>query len=156
MQVLVFKIGDDSYGLYTRHVQRVLPLMALKDIPLTPAYVAGLMNFHGTSVPVIDLNLLAGDTPCAGRFDTRIILVDYFPVPGSAALLGLIAEHVKGVERLDADRLHRSGVVNDGAPFLGQVLAHNNVILQLVDVEHLLPEKVRNILFPSEEQAVPT
>ncbi|HEY4542393.1 MAG TPA: chemotaxis protein CheW, partial [Noviherbaspirillum sp.] len=41
MQVLVFHIGDDGYGLATGEIARVLPLLQCKRIPGTPDWVAG-------------------------------------------------------------------------------------------------------------------
>jgi chemotaxis-related protein WspB len=145
MKVLVFSIGPDRYGLRLGAVNRVLPVVALKHIPLAPSFVAGLMDLHGEPVPVIDLSRLAGFEPEQVWFDTRIVLVDY-PV-GEAATrpLGLLAEHVIGVETLDQALLADSGV--DGAPFLGQVAGAAAGLLQLVETAQLLPPEVRALLF---------
>ena len=75
MKQLLFHIGADRYALRLRDVVRVLPLLELKRLPLAPDAVAGLMDFHGQSVPVIDLSLLAGAAPGRQHFDTRILLV---------------------------------------------------------------------------------
>ncbi|MBC7685124.1 MAG: chemotaxis protein CheW, partial [Bdellovibrionales bacterium] len=60
MKVLVFSIGPDRYALRLGAIVRVLPVLALKQVPLAPAFVAGLMDLQGEPVPVIDLSLLAG------------------------------------------------------------------------------------------------
>jgi chemotaxis-related protein WspB len=151
MKVLVFHIGADRYGLALGGVARVLPVVALKHLPLAPAYVAGLMDLHGEPVPVIDLSRLAGLVPEQVWFDTRIILVDY-PLPGGAtACLGLLAEHVTGIEALDPQALREAGV--DSAPFLGQVASSAGGMLQLVDLAALLTPEVRAMLFQSEAPA---
>src|SRR5690349_10674423 len=118
MKVLVFHIGADRYALPLAAVARVLPVAELKQVPQAPAYVAGLLDLHGVPVPVIDLSTLAGVPPAQIWFDTRIILVDY-PLASHTATLGLQAEHVAGVEAIDAAALREPGI--DGAPFLGQV-----------------------------------
>ena len=59
MQFLLFSLGNDRYGLDTRRVVRVLPQLELKEIPQAPGWVAGLMNYRGQPVPVIDLAMLA-------------------------------------------------------------------------------------------------
>ena len=83
MKVLVFHIGDDRYGLPLRVVRRVLPLVELKSLPLAPDAVAGLMNLHGESVPVIDLARIgcgAGlrTARADGRFVAEINMPMYF------------------------------------------------------------------------------
>lgn len=151
MKVLVFHIGAERYGLRLAGVSQVLPAAALKALPLTPPYVAGLLDLHGTPVPVIDLAQLSGLRPSALRFDTRIVVADYVTDSatddGSVRALGLLAERVQGVQALDQARLSDAGV--RGAPFLGQVATGDGAMLQLVDIEHLLAPDVRALLFPA-------
>lgn len=151
MKVLVFHIGPDRYGLPLADVARVLPAVALKQLPLAPPYVAGLMDLHGEPVPVIDLSRLAGLASGQPWFDTRIILVDYPLGGGTTAALGLLAEHVTGVELLDAAALRAPGI--DSAAFLGQVAGGAAGMLQLVRLEQLLGPEVRALLFANREQA---
>ena len=148
MKVLVFHIGPDRYGLALAGVNRVLPALALKHIPLAPPFVAGLMDLHGEPVPVIDLSRLAGLVPGQLWFDTRIILADYPLAGGATACIGLLAEHVTGIEAIDPASLRESGV--DSAPFLGQVAAG---MLQLVRLDQLLTPEVRALLFQAREAA---
>jgi chemotaxis-related protein WspB len=147
MKVLVFHIGADRYGLPLAGVKRVLPVVALKHIPLAPPFVAGLMDLHGEPVPVLDLSRLAGLAPKQLWFDTRISLVDY-PLPGGAsASRGLLAEHVSGIEPVDPGALREPGV--GGAAFLGQVAGAAAGMLQIVELDHLLSAEVRALLFPA-------
>ncbi|MES2130575.1 MAG: chemotaxis protein CheW [Pseudomonadota bacterium] len=146
MNVLVFHIGPDRYGLPLTAIARVLPAVELKHIPLAPAWVAGLLDFHGAPVPVLDLSRLAGLAPQQACFDSRIVLAHY-----QGRLLGLLAEHVVGTLALDAARLADSGVKS--APFLGQVSGLEGGMLQLVDVTHLLSDEVRALLFPARDAA---
>lgn len=147
MKVLAFHIGPDRYGLPLGSIVRVLPLLQLKQLPLTPDYVAGLMDLHGVHVPVIDLSRLAGLAPAAAQFDTRIVVVDYQAGDGSSRALGLMASRVRGIEELDQARLADSGV--QSAPFLGQVASSAEGTLQLVELQQLLPPDARALLFPA-------
>lgn len=146
MKVLLFHIGRDRYGLPLARIVRVLPLLELKQLPLTPDYVAGLMDLHGTPVPVIDLSRLAGLPAAAAQFDTRIVVVDY-RAPGGETMhaLGLLTSQVRGIADIDPLQLEDSGVAT--VPFLGQVASDADGIVQLVELEHLLPPDVRALLF---------
>ncbi|WP_332856397.1 chemotaxis protein CheW [Duganella sp. S19_KUP01_CR8] len=145
MKLLIFHIGADRYGLRLRDVVRVLPLLELKQLPLAPDAVAGLMDFHGQSVPVIDLCRASGMASGADHFDTRIIVVDYHGPEGTDHLLGLRAERVLGVQEVAEAQLANSGV--QAAPFLGQVASDAAGMLQLVELEQLLPASLRAMLF---------
>jgi len=147
MKVLVFHIGDDRYGLPLRQVTRVLPAAALKLLPQAPVGVAGLLDMHGAPVPVLDLSAMAGMPAEQIWFDTRIILVDY---PGADAprALGLLAEHVAGVEAIADSALRDAGIA--AAPFLGQVASGAHGMLQLVELAHLIPPAMQALLFRQE------
>ncbi|ELX13397.1 chemotaxis protein CheW [Janthinobacterium sp. HH01] len=145
MKLLIFHIGADRYGLRLRDVVRVLPLLELKHLPLAPDAVAGLMDFHGKSVPVIDLCRISGLPSGVDHFDTRIIVVDYHAPEGTDHLLGLRAERVLGVQEVAEAQLADSGVT--AAPFLGQVASDAGGMLQLVELEQLLPASLRAMLF---------
>jgi len=148
MKVLVFHIGADRYGLPLRQVRQVLPLLELKSIPLAPDSVAGLMNLHGAPVPVIDLSRISGGAPSRPHFDTRIVVADYHAPDGAVHALGLMAERVQGVQEVAQRALAPSGV--QAAPFLGRVAGDADGVLQLVDVDALLPADLRARLFQAE------
>ncbi len=145
MKALIFHIGQDRYGLALRALVRVLPVLRLKSLPLAPPYVAGLLDFHGDPVPVIDLTRLAGLEPAAPCFDTRIVLVDYATPDGAVHLLGLLAQRVRGVQELAEATLAEAGVA--GASFLGRVAGDDGGMIQLVELAQLLPASVCAILF---------
>jgi chemotaxis-related protein WspB len=146
MKVLVFHIGPDRYALRLTAIARVLPVAALKAIALAPPFVAGLLDLHGEPVPVIDLSRLAGVIPEQVWFDTRIVLADYPLGGGATASLGLLAEHVIGIDTIDPAQLRDAGLA--GAPFLGQVASSAHGLVQLVEVDQLLGPDVKALLFP--------
>lgn len=145
MKLLVFHIGADRYGLRLRDVLRVLPLVELKQLPLAPDSVAGIMDLHGASVPVIDLCRASGLPSGEDHFDTRIIVADYVTQEGAHHALGLRAERVLGVQEVADESLRDSGV--QAAPFLGQVAGDAQGMLQLVELAQLLPAALRALLF---------
>lgn len=151
MKVLVFHIGRERFGLPLAALVRVLPAARLAALPLAPGYVPGLLDLHGEPVPVVDLERLAGAPPAPVHYDTRILLVD-FPAPdGSLRKLGLRAARVTGVESIDPARIGPSGVT--AAPFLGDVGSNDNGMVQLVDLDGLLPAHVRALLFQDKAAA---
>lgn len=147
MQFLIFHLGADRYGLPTRDVRRVLPLMELMRLPGAPAFVAGLMNLHGQTVPVLDLCRIARGRDSAAQFDTRILLVTY-RTDNEALPLGLIAERVSGMKELDATAFSEIPVTHAGAPWLGRVSAGEDGMLQLIEPAGLLDSEVCALLYP--------
>jgi chemotaxis-related protein WspB len=147
MLLLLFKLGDDRYALETKDVVEVLPLVNWKTIPGAPAGVAGVFNYHGAPVPLIDLAELALGTPSRARMSTRIVLVNYVEEAGGTHLLGLLTEHVAETIRREEADFADPGVATPAAPYLGPVTTDARGIIQRVEVRHLLPAGVREILF---------
>jgi chemotaxis-related protein WspB len=152
MQFLIFHLGKDRYGLHTQRIVRILPLVELKALPQTPAYVAGLLNFHGRPVPVIDVRRLACGSASESWYSTRIVLVDY-RVDSGEHLLGLMLERVAGIEQIDTGALSSPGVAMPEAGYLGEVSAHDGSMTQLIEVDRLLTDAVRALLFQREAGA---
>jgi chemotaxis-related protein WspB len=144
---LVFQVGQDRYALDTGSVAEVLPLIEITAIPSAPAGIAGMCNYHGVAVPVIDLNVLLIGRPAERRVNTRIVLVHYPDRTGAPRLLGLIAERATETIRRDPGDFVASGVTGRDTPYLGPVATDSRGLLQWVDAGALLPAPVRDVLF---------
>jgi chemotaxis-related protein WspB len=147
MLFLLFQLGQDRYALDTSRVAEVLPLVDITPIPQAPPGVAGLFNFRGVPVPVIDLSQLTIGRPAQSRLNTRIVLVHYPDGAGGTRLLGLIAEKVTETVRRDQADFVATGVTNDRVPYLGPVATDARGLMQWIDVGSLLPASIRAVLF---------
>ena len=152
MLLLSFNIGKERYALKAEVVAEIAPLVELAAIPLADKYIAGIFNFRGHPVPVIDLCQLYKERKCKTQMSTRIIIVNYRGQNEQANLLGLIAERV--TESLDSDDLEfkNSGVRLANAPFLGPVANDENGMIQMIDTEQILPDKVAECLYSEQSK----
>jgi chemotaxis-related protein WspB len=146
MLFLLFQLGKDRYALDAREVAEILPLVDVKLIPQARPAIAGICNYRGAPVPVIDLNQLMSNQPAAQRFSTRIILVNYRS-DGGTRLLGLIAEQVKATLKREPEEFVDSGVQDSATHYLGPVAADAGGMLQWIHVDKLLAPALRELLF---------
>jgi chemotaxis-related protein WspB len=147
MLFLLFQIGNERYALEAGRVVEVLPMLALKQLPQSPDAFAGIFNYHGRPVPVLDLCRLTIGQPAAERLSTRIILINSPDGRGSQRLLGLIAEHATEMLRRNPRDFVDPGFTTKDAPYLGPVLLDPKGTIQWIHEQHLLSEQVRNLLF---------
>ncbi len=63
MLLLVLEAGEAHYGVPASRIVELLPAPALRPLPGTPAFVAGVFSYHGSIVPVIDLSTLMTGKP---------------------------------------------------------------------------------------------
>ena len=147
MLFILFQIGRDRYALAASSIIEVLPLMNLKRVPCAPVGVAGVLNYRGTPVPVIDLNEMTMGEPAARRLSTRIILVTYLLDAQHPRALGLIAEHATNMIQRSIQDFIETGVESDDARYLGRVANDAGGLIQWIAVERLLTPEVRDVLF---------
>jgi chemotaxis-related protein WspB len=152
---LRFDIGADRYVLAASHIVRMLPEMPLKSLPAAPAWVAGILLYGETPVPVIDVSALAMGQASAARASTRIAVVDYRAAADEPARpLGLLLEHATETVHYDPADFLPCGVDNRNARYLGPVHADAQGMVQWVRIDDLLPVTVRGQLFQDAEREV--
>jgi chemotaxis-related protein WspB len=143
---LQFRLNQQRFALDVRDVIEVLPRRPLKPVAQAPAWVAGILAHRGVLVPVVDLSALSFAQPAAERTSTRLVLVRY----RRDQVLGLILEQATETLRCMADEFQPYGLDNGEARYLGPVRQDAQGLLQRIEVDDLLPESVRERLFPQE------
>ncbi len=145
MLFILFRLGKERYALEAAHVIEVIPRLPLRPQPGTPGFVAGLFNFHGQVVPVLDLGTLTLGVPCPEQLSTRIILIDYTLKSGTKRVLGLIAEAVTDAVKKGT---HEFVTVATGqSPHLGKIALDGDGMVQCILPEYLLPPTIEKLLF---------
>src|ERR1700722_19576730 len=130
MLYLLFELGKDRYALEARQVVEVLPLLEFKRIPRAIPGLAGLFNYHGNAIPLIDLTELSLGRPSQAKMSTRIIVTNYVNDSGERHPIGVLAERVTETIRRAESDFKASGVAAENARFLGPVLVENSRIIQ--------------------------
>ncbi len=141
MLLLIFQIGEGRYALDAGVVIEVIPRINCKHIPLVPDYVAGIINYHGKPVPVIDLCAYHDLGICKACLSTRIIMVNHVRKDFKNVHVGLIAEQVTETVFVDDDSIYKSSVLIE----LGQITGEHEesrAIVQWYDLDHLFTENL--------------
>lgn len=153
MLFLQFQVGPDRYLLDVADIVEVLPVVELKALPQAPEGVAGIANYRGSPLPVLDLSGLMLGVPARDSMSTRIVVVNYPDRHGELVhRLGLIAEKATQTRRLPVDEFRSAGIDNPDARYLGPVATDDQGMLQWVDAKCLLPDHVRDLLFDAQER----
>jgi len=145
--LLVLDVQGQRYGLDVSAVVEVVPTVRLRPLPGTPPSVAGLCRYRGSLVPVLDLSQMLTGAPAAQRYSTRIVIVTYRGPGGSDHLLGLLAERLDHGADQSRGRLTGSGISTPEMPFLGKLTTTEDTVVQLMTVNHLVADDLRDRLF---------
>ncbi|MBF2006268.1 MAG: chemotaxis protein CheW [Chlorogloeopsis fritschii C42_A2020_084] len=155
MLFLLLNIENERYALESQEVVEILPLVVLKPVPHAPEYVAGVFNYRGQIVTVIDMCYMIQKKRCPDNLSTRIVLVNYRGnnrVGASESqtpyLLGLMAQRVVEMLQVADAELVDPVIQVDSAPYLGKMILNDQRMIQCIQIEHLLLESSQVYLLP--------
>jgi len=146
MLILGLSIGDERYGVEATQVIEVVPLIALRKVPLADKCIRGIFNYRGYPTPVVDLCQLFENRDCENSLSTRIIIIEYTALTGIKRSIGLIAEKITNVTSCEVSDMENSGIHQDQNDFLGLIYTHNTEMIQLIDTNKILPDSISNQL----------
>ncbi len=151
MLMLLFYVGDNLYALDTSRVVEVIPRVPLRQIHYVPPYVAGLLNYRGAIVPILDLCHLIRGTASRFHLSTRIVMVSYATKDQKQQYLGLIAERI--VETLNKSEIEfiNSGIQSTSAPYMGPMIIDDRGMIQCIYLEPLFAEAQSTYLLTAGE-----
>ncbi len=55
LQIIVFKLGQEEYGLMIDQIKEVVITPTIAKVPLTPSYIKGVANIRGEILAIVDL-----------------------------------------------------------------------------------------------------
>lgn len=147
MLYVTLKAAGARYALPARDIQEVAPLVRMVPLPGSPPYLAGLMNYRGSRLPVADLSRLLADRPSRAFASTRILVAR----DASGLTAGFMAERVLKTLELDPDSLQPPGA--PAAPFVRAVFAgrDDGELVQVLDLSRVIPPELAESLRTSQE-----
>jgi purine-binding chemotaxis protein CheW len=94
-QLVVFQLGDETYGIEISAVHEIIRMQSITKVPRTPEFVEGVINLRGRIVPVIDLHKRFNLPLEEETAHSRIIVVEV-----KGVTVGMIVDSVSEVLRL--------------------------------------------------------
>jgi purine-binding chemotaxis protein CheW len=136
-QLVVFEVGDESFGIDISLVQEIIRLQPITEVPRAPMYVKGVINLRGSVIPVIDLRERFGFVIGEETKATRIVVVN---VLGNT--VGMIVDAVSEVLRLATDAIEPPSTIVEsvGSQYLKGIGKLEERLIILLDLDKLLAE----------------
>jgi purine-binding chemotaxis protein CheW len=134
-QYLTFTLGQEEFGVEILKVQEIKGYSAITPIPNTPAYLKGVMNLHGTIIPVVDLRAKFSMAQAEYNQFTVIIVVTV-----GSKIMGLVVDAVSDVlniPRTDIQDTPDFGAQVD-AEFINGVAKAGEKLVVLLDIDKVL------------------
>jgi len=100
LQLVIFKIGNEEFGVPINQVREIVRLIQITPIPRAPSFIEGVVNLRGQVLAVIDLakKLNLKSNPRSEK--TRIIVVEV-----DNNTVGMIVDEVTEVLKLPSENV---------------------------------------------------
>lgn len=138
VQVIVFRLGEERYGVDISQVREIIRPTQITRIPNAPDFVEGVINLRGQITTIVNLRKRFGMPPTQIDNDTRIIVVEY-----NNAVIGMMVDTVNEVKYLsqkDIEPLPSIITSREEAKFLKGVGKLPDGLLILIDLNKVLNE----------------
>ena len=144
-QIVVFRLGQEEYGLPVAAVDEVLRLPAtLTRVPRAPGFIEGVMNHRGRVLPIIEQRRRFGVAGEAAGSQRRVIVTTI-----GDRQAGFVVDTVSEILSVAADQLQATPeLAADGRRMFDRVanLDMDGRIILLVDPQELLDRAERDLL----------
>lgn len=137
--LVIFLLHKIHYAIAIQPIQQIIEMVTITPILKTEAWMEGVINYHGTSIPVINLRRHFHQPIAPYGWHTPIILVHI-----AGRQVGLIVDDVLDVVAIaQEDIIHPHRILPPDIPeaqlLQGLVQAPDHVTL-LLDLEHLFDQ----------------
>jgi purine-binding chemotaxis protein CheW len=139
-KAVVFRLGDDEFGLDVMQVVEVIHLPEVRTVPGAPEFVEGLATLRPSVVPIIDMRKRFSLSVNETGLPPRLLVVEM-----GKAHVGLVVDSVPGVIPLTDDSVSLAPELFRGLArrFLKGIARIENRLIILLDIERILDTEER-------------
>jgi purine-binding chemotaxis protein CheW len=134
-QMVLFKLGNETYGLDIATVHEIIRMQPITKVPKTPFYVEGVINLRGKTIPVIDIGKRFGLDKTEKDKNNRIVVVNLH-----GSIMGIVVDSVTEVLSISADVIEPVSevVTTSNADYLAGIAKLEDNMVILLELEKLL------------------
>ncbi|MCB1857817.1 MAG: chemotaxis protein CheW [Gammaproteobacteria bacterium] len=138
IQLVTFRLMDETYGIDVMQVQEVLRVSEIAPVPGAPPYVLGIINLRGNVVTVIDTRGRFGLSSGEITDSTRILIIE-----SEGQVVGMLVDSVAEVVDLQSSQIDPTPNVGneENSRYIQGVATVGKSLLIVVDLNVLLTEE---------------
>ena len=131
---LSFFVNEEQYGIDISHINEIIAMMDITEIPRTPEFVEGVINLRGSIIPIVDVRSKFGLKKRDHDMNTAIIINEVNGVG-----IGFIVDRVEDVLTLDNEDLSEAPEFgsNIDTSFIKHVSEVNKDVILILDMDKI-------------------
>lgn len=99
-QYVVFNLGAEEFGIDIMNVKEIIPYQESVNVPNTPDFIEGIINYRGNVIPIINLRKRFKLVDSKVTKDTRIIVINL-----GDKEIGFVVDEASQTIRLDDEQI---------------------------------------------------
>ncbi|GCC52351.1 chemotaxis protein CheW [Chryseotalea sanaruensis] len=143
LQIVVFKLGQEEYGLRIDQIKEVVITPTITRMPQTPSYVKGVANIRGNVIAIFDLedrfNLQRNEAQLSGKKYTLVVESEDFK-------MGLLVNEVPNTISVNASDLDESvGIIADAnaeVNYIKGIIKTGTRLIILIDIFKVVDQEL--------------
>lgn len=108
---LSFILEEELFAAHVGHVNNIIEVPRITEIPDTPEFLKGVINLRGQVLPVIDIRLIFGMAPIKLTSLTCILVLD-INLEGENMHVGAMVDNVHEVMEINENQILQSPKVH--------------------------------------------
>jgi purine-binding chemotaxis protein CheW len=146
-QLIVFRLGDEEYGLQIGQIKEVVPTPHITRLPQTPPYVKGVANIRGNIIAVVDLEEKFGLKQESNEAANNYTLV----VESDEVKMGVLVRELPNTLNVKQSQIEDStNIIQDGTAdqsYIKGIVKLEDRLIIMLDVFKTMSESELNGVF---------
>ena len=146
LQIVVFKLGHEQYGIHIDHIKEVVITPNITRMPQTQSFVKGVANIRGNVIAIFDLEERFNLERTTSQSGNKYTLV----VESEDVKIGLLVNEVPNTVTVNAFDLDESvGIINDAntdANYIKGIIKHGDQLIILVDIFKVIDHEMSSAI----------
>lgn len=145
LQIVVFKLGQEEYGLHIDQIKEVVITPTITRMPQTASFVKGVANIRGNVIAIFDLEDRFNLTRSQNSGNRYTLVVESEDVK-----LGLLVNDVPNTVSVNTSDLDESvGIINDAnteTNYIKGIIKHGDRLIILIDIFSVIDQEMTNTI----------
>ncbi|MBX3043311.1 MAG: chemotaxis protein CheW [Candidatus Kapabacteria bacterium] len=139
MLILPLEISGETYAMMIDNIKEIIPVVEFIELPSTPEYIKGMINYRGRVCPVIDLSILLKNIPSKIFLSTRIIMIDS---GNENCSFGLLAQQITETVFIKSDSFEDIPTAMQMSGYIDKTMIMNGQIIPILNPKKIYLEKI--------------
>jgi purine-binding chemotaxis protein CheW len=138
VQFVVFRLGNEEYGIPITQVKEINRLTTATKVPKSPAFIEGIINLRGQIIPIIDMKKRFDLPLVEYTGEARVIVIQV-----GRQVFGIEVDAVSEVLRINTANIEKAPAIVSGidSRYITGVAKVGERLLILLDLDKLLSDE---------------